>query len=228
MIERLIVIGIIIVLIGIGFVLKLLQLKNYKVRIDFCVDYQEKFIDLINTYTSSYRVDNALYNELTGKAVRMQRELGPDGLIDMIDNLKGIKVSNYQALLNFLPEIRDFSFWQDNSVMQQRFMSSAQTCDDMFTRHVGQLNDLWEQERRHLFNPFSCFADGIRWILWLPSNILLWCGFITEATGRKLQYNWLVKALTFIITIIGLVSSIVTIIIGWEQFYGMITGWIGK
>ena len=117
-----IVISIILILIAIGFVSKLLQLKNYKERIDFCVEYQGKFIDLINTYTSSHHLDNALYGELTEKATRMQRELGPDGLIDMIDNLKGIKVSNYQALLNFLPEIRNFLFWQDNSIMQQRFM----------------------------------------------------------------------------------------------------------
>lgn len=224
--ERMIVIGIVLILIAIGFVSKFLQLKNYKDRIDFCVDYQEKFIDLINTYTSSNHLDNALYGELTEKATRMQRELGPDGLIDMIDNLKGIKVSNYQALLNFLPEIRNFLFWQDNSIMQQRFMSSAYTCDDMFTRHIGQLNDLWEKERKYLFNPFSCFADGIRWLLWLPSNVLLWCGFISEDTSIKLQFNFLIKALTFVITIIGLVSSVVTIVIGWDQFCEMITTWL--
>lgn len=226
--ERLIVVGIILMLIVIGFISKLLQLKVYKERIDFCIDYKEKFTDLINAYTCSHHLDNALYSELTEKAARMQRELGPDGLIDMIDNLKGIKVRDYQALVNFLPELRNFIFWQDNSIMQQRFMSSAYTCDDMFTRHIGQLNHLWEQERKYLFNPFSCFASGIRWILWLPSNILIWCGFISEDMGTKLQFNWAIKVLTFVITIIGLLSSVITIVIGWDQFHGMVASWFIK
>lgn len=223
--ERMIAIGITLILIVIGFASKLLRLKNYKDRIDFCVDYQGKFVDLINTYISSHHIDDALYGELTEKAVHMQRELGPDGLIDMIDNLKGIKVNNYQALLNFLPEIRTFLFWQDNPIMQQRLMSSAYTCDDMFTRHIGQLNELWDKERKHLINPFSCFADGVRWLLWLPPNILLWCGFISETTNTKLRFNWLVKILTFVLTVIGLVSSVMTIVIGWTQFCEIITAW---
>jgi len=226
--ERLIPIGILVVIIVIGFIVKLLQLKDYNERIDFCVDYKENFTDLINTYTSTSEVKHVLYNELTEKAVRMQGELGPDGLMDMMDPLKGVKVQNYQALLNFLPEIREMSYWQGNSVMQHRFMSSAQACDDMLIRHLGRLNDIWKQKRKHLFNPLSCFADGIRWILWLPSNILLWCGFITEMTAVKLRYNWFVKLLTFFVTIIGLVCSVVTIVIGWEQFSGIITEWLSK
>lgn len=226
--ERLIVIGIILMLIVIGLMSKLSHLKNYKERIDFCIDYQEKFVDLINAYTCSHRLDNALYSELTEKAAQMQCELGSDGVVDMIDNLKGIKVKNYQALINFLPELRNFAFWQENSIMQQRFMSSAYTCDDMFTRHIGQLNHLLEQERKYLFNPFSCFANGIRWILWLPSNILIWCGFISEDTGTKLQLNWFMKVLTFVITILGLLSSVMTIVMGWDQFREMIVVWFIK
>lgn len=226
--ERLIPIGIVLLLIGIGFILKIMQMKNYKIRIESCTDYQDKFIDLVNKYTSTYQLDDTLYGELTGKSIPMQRELGTDGVIDMVDNLRGLKINDYQVLLNFLPEIREMAFWQDNSIMRQRFMTLAHTCDDMFTRHIGQLNDLWEHERKYLFNPFSCFSDGIRWILWLPSNILLWCGFISESTGKKLRYNWFIKMLTFIVTIIGLISSVVTIMIGWEQFNDMILNWLYK
>lgn len=151
-----------------------------------------------------------------------------DGEIDMVDNLRGLKFNGYQVLLNFLPEIREMDDWHNNSIMRQRFMTLAHTCDDMFTRHIGHLDDLLEYEKKYLYNPFSCFSSGIRWILWLPSNILLWCGFISENTGNKLRYNWFIKTLTFIVTIIGLISSAVTIVIGWEQFNEMILRWINK
>lgn len=39
--ERLIPIGIVLLLIGIGFILKIMQMKNYKIRIESCTDYQD-------------------------------------------------------------------------------------------------------------------------------------------------------------------------------------------
>lgn len=228
LVERLIALGIVLAIMVIGFLSKYVQLKNNRERIDFCTEYKLKFIDLINRYTSSYSLDGALYTELTEKAARMQQELGSDGLVEIVDNLNGIKARNYPVLLNFLPELRNFDFWQDNTIMQHRLISLARTCEDAFTRHIGQLNHLQEQGQKYLFNPFSCFANGIRWLLWLPSNILLWCGFISEDTGLKLQFNWVIKILTLIITIIGLLSSVMTIALGWDEFYGMLAPWLIK
>lgn len=145
--ERLIPIGIILSLSGIGFILKIIQIRNYIIRIESCTDYQDKFIDLVNKYTSTYQLDNALYSELTRKSIPMQRELGLDGEIDMVDNLRGLKFNGYQVLLNFLPEIREMDDWHNNSIMRQRFMTLAHTCDDMFTRHIGHLDDLLEYEK---------------------------------------------------------------------------------
>jgi hypothetical protein len=196
---------------------------------NFTIEYRNKFIELMNGFMERGRINNDLYTELTENVVEMQTELGDDGIYAlMVDRLKGISNRNHQALINFLPEIRALGYDRDNSIMMSRFMDSAQTCDDMFLRHKGQLDKNAHDEEKHMFNPLSCIADGIRWILWLPANILYWCGFISARTNYKLRVNWLLKFLAFLVTIIGLIGSVITIIIGWSQFSKIITGWFAK
>lgn len=222
MLQRIFPFLILLVIAMIGFIYKHIQLKSYSDRLEFCYDYQSKFIDLINIFTTETRIDEPLYCELTEKVSRMQNELGRDGRINMVDRLMGIQAENYQFLVNFLPEIRQMPFWRGNSISQQRFMSSADICNDMFIRHIGRLKEAYTTEHKLLFNPFSCLADGVRWLLWFPANILLWCGFISRSMGQKLCNNLIVKVLTFLITIMGLISSVITIFIGWEEFVSMI------
>lgn len=224
--TRFIPLAILIVIIFLGFALKLIELNQLTAKLDFTNEYRNKFIALFNEYING-KLNNQLYIELTEKVVEMQNELGSDGLLGyMIDPWKGISDRNHQVLINFLPEIRTIEQWRDNSIMMKRFLSSAQTCDDMFIRHSGQLKNRFDSERKRLCNPFSCLIDGIRWILYLPANILLWCGFISEWANYKLRINWFLKSLTFLVTIIGLVSSVVTIIIGWEEFCQIFMTWL--
>jgi len=227
--ERFIPIAGLVALAGLGFLLKCIELNHLSRQIDFTINYRNKFIDLLNGCLEHGYINNDLYTELTEQVVEMQKELGDDGVYSyMVDPLKGISSRNHQALINFLPEVRMIGQWRDNSIMMMRFSNSAQTCDDMFMRHMGQLKNRMEQERKHLFNPFLCLADGIRWILWLPANILFWCGFISERVNYKLRVNWILKLLAFLVTIIGLVGSVFTIVIGWEQFSQIITAWFAR
>ncbi len=220
--TRFIPIAILIAIVLLGFALKLIELIRLTAKLDFTIEYRNKFIELLNEYIKNRTLNNQLYVELTEKVVAMQYELGSDGILAyMIDPLKGISDTNYQVLVNFLPEFRTNRQWRNNPIMMERFLSSANMCDDMFIRHLGQLKCCYESERKKLFNPFSCLADGIRWILYLPTNILFWCGFISESANYKLRINWFSKLLAFLVTIFGLVSSVVTIIIGWERFSQM-------
>lgn len=155
---------------------------------------------------------------------KMQRELGSDGIMAvMYDPLKGIRTTNYQMLINFLPEMNEYydmwdSFGRPNTIIHQRFMNSANICRDMFIRHVGSLEELMEDEKKRWYNPFSCLVEGVKVILWIPFYILTSFGLFT---GNVFSY-WRTKPVTKIssalIAIIGLLSSVVTIAIGWEQF----------
>ncbi len=97
----------------------------------------------------------------------------------------------------------------------------------MMLRYIGNLKDKADSERKHLFNPFSCLADGVRWILWLPANVLQWCGFVSAKIGFRMKHNWLIKLITLIVTVIGLLASVVTVIAGWDQTVTILKNWFG-
>lgn len=215
LIPVLIVIGIIIL----GFIMKLIELSDIIGRIHFTNNYRNKFIDLINGIISNNNFNQQLYYELTSDVNSMQYELGSDGIYSYVtDNLKGFSTSNYQLLVNFLPEVRNILNEQDNMIMMNRYHKSINDCDDMFIRHLGTLRKFEQNKRKSMFNPFSCFSGGIQFIVSLPILILNWFGFISDESTRKAKHSWIIKLLNFIFTLISFISAIMTIIMGWDDF----------
>ena len=207
------------IIVIIGFVYKKVELAHNNERLNFTRDYRNKFITYVNSIVSNHTFDQKLYYELTSDVNKMQYELGADGVYaHLTDNLKGYSVKNYQLLINFLPETRNILNDIDNIIMQNRYMQSIQSCDDMFIRHIGTLNQLDEQIRKNLYNPFSNFAQGIRFFVSLPWLILNWFGFISIETKRKITGNFIIKLLNFLVTIVGFASNIIAIFVGWEPF----------
>lgn len=205
------------IIVIIGFVYKKVELAHNNERLNFTRDYRNKFITYVNSIVSNHTFDQKLYYELTSDVNKMQYELGADGVYaHLTDNLKGYSVKNYQLLINFLPETRNILNDINNIIMQNRYMQSIQSCDDMFIRHIGTLNQLDEQIRKNLYNPFSNFAQGIRFFVSLPWLILNWFGFISIETKRKITGNFIIKLLNFLVTIVGFASNIIAIFVGWE------------
>lgn len=218
-IPILFVIGIIIL----GFIVKMIELRDLNKRINFTSDYHNKFVTLVNEITSKKSFNQNLYYELTSDVIAMQAELGADGVYSHVtDNLNGYSAKNYQMLINFLPELRNVLNDYSNSIMMIRYDHSAKACDDMFIRHLGTLNRLEENYRKNIFNPFSCFSSAMRFIVSLPILILHWFGFISTEKTRKVKHNWFIRFLGFIITLIGFISAIITICIGWNDFMKII------
>lgn len=207
------------IIVIIGLVYKKVELAHNNERLNFTRDYRNKFITYVNSIVSNHTFDQKLYYELTSDVNKMQYELGADGVYaHLTDNLKGYSVKNYQLLINFLPETRNILNDINNIIMQNRYMQSIQSCDDMFIRHIGTLNQLDEQIRKNLYNPFSNFAQGIRFFVSLPWLILNWFGFISIETKRKITGNFIIKLLNFLVTIVGFASNIIAIFVGWEPF----------
>ena len=67
------------------------------------------------------------------------------------------------------------------------------------------------------FNPFICFREGIRFIIGLPALILYWSGIISTRTIGAARASSVFKFISSVITLIGLISSIITILIGWNE-----------
>lgn len=142
------------------------------------------------------------------------------------DNLKGYSTSNYQALVNFLPETRNVINDFDNSIMRMRYNQEAQYCDDMFVRHLGSLELAEKNMRKSIYNPFADFAEGVKLIISLPVLLLKWFGFISAERSRKIKKNPILKIVNFIVTTVGFVSGIMAIIMGWNDFWMLIKSFV--
>lgn len=219
LIPAFIIIGIIIL----GFILKLIELENIIQRLDFTNSYHKKFIDFMDEIMLNNSFNQQLYYELTLEVNAMQYELGSDGIIAyMKDNLKGICARDYQLLVNFLPELRDILNCKGNSILMYRYTQSASQCNDMFIHHLGALTKEEESIRKNLLNPFSCFANGVRFIVSVPILLFRWFGFISDETAHKASCSWLIKLINIVCTLVGFIGGLMSIIMGWSEFWQMI------
>ena len=214
-IPFLVVVGVIVL----GYIVKIIEIGNLNKRINFTKEYRNKFINLCNDIMTNNYFNPNLYYELTEDVINMQEELGDDGIFAYAqDNLKGVAMKDYQLLVNFLPELRTAIREKENSIMAMRLNQSISGCDDMFVRHMGSLSTQIKATKKQVKNPFSCFAEGIKSIVLLPVFLLKWFGIISDFTTLKIKRNLLVKILNFIVILTGFISSLTTIIIGWDEF----------
>lgn len=77
-------------------------------------------------------------------------------------------------------------------------------------------------------NPITCMREGIRWIVGLPVDILQWAGLYSAGRSTKIKASVIFKAISNRIVLIGLISFIVTIVLGWDEFLEIISNCIGR
>lgn len=211
------------VIVLIGHTVKRVWIQRYKNRTVETIEFSNKFVALANNYMQHYRIDQNLYSACIHDVDKIQSELGNDGIVaEFIDSLKGLKYHNYQLFVNVLPEMRTMVGQMDNSIIIGRMNQLICMCDDAIQRHIGNLDRAVNNEKSGIYNPFSCFGSGIRWIVGLPFDILCWCGIMSSSHNNGVHSNVLFKFISNLIVLIGLLSSIVTIALGWDGFCRMI------
>lgn len=201
----------------IGFITKFLELDDILNRYEFTAEYRNKFISYVNELFSKHNFNQQLYYDLTSKVKEMQCELGSDGIYAYVqDNLKGYCASDYQLLVNFLPETRNAL---NDLIMMERYNQLIQDCDDMFVRHMGSLELAEKSLRKELLNPFSDFAEGIKLIILSPFLLLKWFGFLSDGKSQKIKKNIILKIINFFVTTVSFISGVMAIIMGWSDFW---------
>ena len=225
--EKKITLLLIVFFIIVGIVKQIISYINLKKKLNFTEDYREKLISLVKTLASTKKLDNAIYYDLTESVIKMQQELGEDGILAQFeDNLTGFRATNYQYLINFLPSLRNIDF--GNSIILDRYNTATHCCDDMFIRHIGCLKNCINRTKKSFFNPFLCFSFGVKFIITLPFSIIKWFGFMSDSKYTKILQSGFITSLNMIITISGFVSSIISITIGWKDFIKIISSLYNK
>ena len=217
-------VSIIAILMVIGFIQIRKALIALQDDMAFAYEYRNKLNQFSNILFKQSKFDNDLYNWLTLNVAKMQTDLGYFGNIDLTPAGDNYVTRNYQMLVNTLAEMRTFlSDSYSYNLMGKG--SDAATCSDMIVRYYGSLMEQKKPLVQQLCNPLAWLQQGMQFMVTLPISLLYWSGLIQYSAFAGLSQNFFVKSLSFVINLIGLVGSIVTIVTGWNPFIAIYHQW---
>jgi hypothetical protein len=190
------------------------SINRLKIRNDFIQSYLNIFNGFCVENTQG-AFDNEKYVWLTKNVGKVQSELGFDGIVyNYQPPYTNYAYSKYQLIINTLPQIRT----------GQAYNQDIASCEDALLRHLGSLREMEDSYINCLKNPFVWLREGINLIITFPIRMAYWFGVFRYSYLVKMTNNILIKILSFTIGIIGLVSSVITIVMGWTDFVSLIKG----
>lgn len=204
----------------------LVKLRRQMSRVDeksqFAVEFLEKFRTYINSRGENYEC----YGWMTYRSARMQTQLGRAGIFQSYrPPFSNVIHRNVPAIFTLLPELRNYL----NDELLSRQDTAAQCAsmlEDILLRHLGTLEDEGDAVVRYLRNPFIWLTEGMRTIVALPVSLLGWLGILSANTARGFANSALVRLVAGFAALIGFVSAIVGLIVGWTDFVSIVRGWL--
>lgn len=203
----------------IGYVVLIFELYKKNKKKNEIIEYREILIQFVNDLLENRCFDNKIYFNLTKNVNRIQKALAFDGVITIHDPLNGSFSNNYQVLINFLPQTREYLLNENNQLWCERFDQLYRFSDDSLIRHIGTIEEDIKCYIKHLINPIYIFVYGVRCIITFPFKLLFLTGVLSDSATERIFNSGIVSVCSVIVSIISVFSDIVSIIIGWDQFY---------
>lgn len=210
--DRLIVIGALVVVATEGFVTLVAARRRIARDYQFAHDFGERFSD----FTRSEGVNAEAYTWLIQQSNKMQIAMGSQGVYAMFrPPFANFQYRNYPIILNLLPELR--KAFLDPILSRNLAQQYRSAIAESLLRHVGMLEQRKASDGE-LLNPLVWLREGVRWLLSLPFALLAWTGLISLQKVNALLYSGLARVVTAFVTLVGLLSGVMGIILGWKEF----------
>jgi len=213
-----------VILIGlIGFIKICISLREVINKRSSAIEYLNKFREFSNDLFQG-NINSELYQWLKLNSVKIQKQVSAYGISC---NYKpagaNYMIKRYQIILNgisnMLTEYRQFGgLGLGTSILQDE----ATSIDDTLLTYIGELDSNYEAVFSEMKNPLVWLREGIQAIVVLPISLIYWSGLIQYRTYNILTNNFFIKLIAFVVTVIGLISSVITIVTGYEPFWGIV------
>ncbi|WCK57342.1 hypothetical protein PP175_29570 (plasmid) [Aneurinibacillus sp. Ricciae_BoGa-3] len=173
------------------------------------------------------------YEWLKINSVKIQKMMGKYGIADTYQPA-GVTylLRDYAIILNGISEVYELSRRMYQGIGSpldfeiSMFQESARMIDDSLLMYYGVLKNDSEDKLKELINPFIWLRDGVRGIVTFPIYLLYWSGLMQYATYNKVNNNFVVKFISLIFSVLGVVSSVVTVVTGYTPFITILNGFI--
>lgn len=135
---------------------------------------------------------------------------------------------NYHMVYNGLSEVmKQYSLSRDLFSRSLSYNDNLgqliRMIDDCLISHIGALENSEESINSKIKNPTIWFREGIRFLVLLPISLIYWSALIKYRTYNRLAENFFIKIVTMLVGLIGLVSSVITIVSGHESLIEIYT-----
>lgn len=211
---------IVIALIIIGFVANVLKIRKCSDDYNFLVEYRDKFSKFVSDLLNKNKYSNKDYEWLMSNSDKIQGILGSVGIISYSDR-RGY-YSNYQIVINFMNEILSLV----SKGLIEIESDKITWCHNAFLRKMGIYDDYIKKEIKRTFNPLYDLTSGIKVILGVPLDILYSIGLIPSTKLTQIKENILFKITSGVISLLTFLSTIMSIILGWNDFIKLIKGFL--
>jgi hypothetical protein len=175
--------------------------------------------------------DRALYEKLMMNADSTQSKMGYFGYASQWSPpFSNFMYRNYPLIINLIPQITQTatgSWFGLNSIVREQVHNYMTTVDDALLRYIGYLEKKWATARKNCFNPVIWLRDGVRLIIQLPFLVLMWFGILSGRWYHKIVESFVMKSIGFVVAMTELLSSITTIITGYDPSLSIIKKWLG-
>ena len=201
-----------------GFIANVINIRTCSNNYNFLVEYRDKFSKFISDLLNKNKYSNKDYEWLMSNSGKVQIILGDAGIISYKD-ISGY-YPNYQIVLNFMNEV--MSLFSKGLIGTES--EKITWCHNAFLRKMGIYDEYIKKEIKRTFNPLYDLTSGIKVILGIPLDILYSIGLISSKNLTKIKDNVLFKILGGIISLLTFLSTIMSIVLGWNDFVNLIKG----
>jgi len=146
--------------------------------------------------------------------------MGIYGIMDYRPAFQNYMLRNHAIIINFIPEIqREFN----RAYFGDQINFFADSIQESIVRYSGSLEDQQIINERNLKNPLQWINEGIGAILKIPLDILYTFKLLSLSTVQSITGSTLFKVIKLCAFILGLISAIMTIYMGWDNFWELIS-----
>jgi hypothetical protein len=182
------------------------KFEEIKEQRSLAYEYQNKFIGLADYYAQSSRLNDD-YTWLVQNAFIVQRRMGSMGRMHVRQPFENKYIPNYEIIVNALSKFR-------SGIVHEAEIGYA---DDALLRYLKHMDELFEQAEKNLKNPFLWLRQGFRYIVALPVYLLDWFGLLSNSAAKRIVNNSSFQFLSNLTAFVTFVSSVVTIVVGYDQ-----------
>jgi hypothetical protein len=213
--DYLISISLIIIPIIVGLIPRLVEKKRCDAKLLFASSYLIQFQKYIENFASNTEA----YVYMIKNSNRMQNQLGNQGLLTIKKPFNGVIIRNYTIILSGLTELESYL---SQPILKNQTSQLAKLIIDALLRNIGDNENRIKEIISSLKNPVILYKEGWYRVISLPLLILEWLGLVTRSTLVIIIHNVIFKIIIGIISLIGLISSIMTITLGYKEFLKLI------